>query len=93
MEREFVPMQIIGSIIRERGVTFAVVRVDGNRVCTQAQADEAIFDLSRLFRGLPVVLMAVSSHHTPTYWGRDDLARFMSRVHPSRVPWRTYTVH
>jgi hypothetical protein len=42
---------------------------------------------------MPVVLMAFQLYVSPTFWGRDDLVRFMARVPLNRVPWRRYTVH
>jgi hypothetical protein len=41
---------------------------------------------------MPVVVMAIGKEAGPTYWGRDDLANFMARVHPSSVEWRCYGV-
>lgn len=86
-------MQVIGSVIREQGVTFAIVQVDGNRVNSSIEAEKTIVACQRLFPLMPIVLMAVRTYDAPTYWGRHDLVNFMSHVDPGRVPWKRYTFH
>ncbi len=86
-------MQIEGAIIREQGVTFAVVIVKRYVVNDRSQANSAIRSFSPIFPGMPVVLMAQDSSSRPTYFGRPDIVRFMSRVAPSRVPWKRYTIN
>jgi hypothetical protein len=41
---------------------------------------------------VPVVLMAQDYHGTPTYYGRQDIARFMADVPLEAIPWKEYTV-
>jgi hypothetical protein len=44
-----------------------------------------------IFR-VPIVLMAQDSRGRPTFFGRQDLARFMSRVPLQAVRWKEYTL-
>jgi hypothetical protein len=86
-------MDVVGSVMTEQGVTFAVVQVQGYKVETPQEAEETIQAYAPLFPGLPVVVMAVGAGERPTtYWGRDDLATFMAGVHPSTLDWRCYSV-
>jgi hypothetical protein len=82
-------MNVVGAVMSEQGVSFAVVQVHAYTVETQAEAEDAIKSYARLFPGLPVVLMAVAGGRSPTYWGRSDLANFMATVPPTRIPLRT----
>ena len=84
-------MDVVVSVMTEEGVTFAVVQVQGYKVETPQEAEETIQAYAPLFPGLPVVVMAVGAGGRPTiYWGRDDLATFMSGVHSASLAWRVY---
>jgi len=86
-------MQIEGAVLREQGVTFAVVVVKRHVVDNRTEAQSAIRSFGSVFPGMPIVLMAQDSLGRPTYFGRTDIARFMSHVSPSRVPWKRYTIN
>lgn len=86
-------MKIDGAVIREQGVTFAIVVVKPSIVDDRVRAQSAMRSFATLFPGIPVVLMAQSASGCPTYFGRPDLTRFMSNVSPSRVPWKRYTIN
>ncbi len=85
-------MTIEGAVIREQGVTFAVVVVKRHVVDNSLEAGRAIQSFQPLFPGLPVVLMAQDHRGVPTYYGRRDISEFMASVPMSRVPWKRYTV-
>lgn len=85
-------MTIEGAVIREQGVTFAVVVVKRHVIDDRAEAGRAIAAFQPVFPGLPVVLMAQDSNGTPSYYGRRDISRFMASVPFHRVPWKRYTV-
>ena len=79
-------MQIDGAVIKEQGVTFAIV------VVKQSAMHSNPLTFSRLFPGMPVVLMSQDSHGIPTYRGRPDIVNFLANIDPSRIPWKRYTV-
>ena len=85
-------MRFQGAVIRERGVTFAVVIVKQHVVNMSSEAQNAIRDFQPYFPGIPVVLMAQDSRGTPTYFGRRDISQFMASVPVSAVPWKEYVV-
>ena len=86
-------MRIQGAVIREQSVTFAIVVVKKHVIDNSNQANEAIGSFQPIFPGLPIVLMAQDSHGRPTYYGRRDISRFLSRVPVRAIPWREYTLH
>ncbi|MBY0306777.1 MAG: hypothetical protein K2W86_16690 [Sphingomonas sp.] len=86
-------MQFEGAVLREQGVTFAIVVVKRHVVDNRTEAQSAIRSFSPVFPGVPVVLMAQDSSGRATYFGRPDITRFMSHVSPSRVPWKRYTLN
>lgn len=85
-------MRVQGAVIREQGQTFAVVVVKSYVVQNRSETAKAVSGFTPVF-GLPVVLMAQDSRGRPTYYGRPDIARFMSSVPIHRIPWREYTVN
>jgi hypothetical protein len=84
-------MEFQGSVITEQGITFAIVIVKKQVIDNRIEANELIQAIRmQMFKGLPVILMAQDSKGIPTYYGRDDIARFLSNIHPSRIPWKKY---
>jgi len=86
-------MTFQGSIIKEQGVTFAVVIAKSHVLSNKTEADGMIATFqARVFPGLPVVLMAQDSRGTPTYYGRQDISKFLAHVPLASIPWREYTL-
>ena len=85
-------MRVQGAVIREQGQTFAVVIVKPHVVQNRAEAADAIQSFTPVF-GMPVVLMAQDGRGRPTFYGRQDIARFLSGVPLSAIPWREYTIN
>lgn len=84
-------MTFTASVIREQGVTFALVLVKKHVVDSTDSAEDAIEEFSGAFPGMPVVLAAQDFRGRFTYFGRNDIVRFLSRVNPARIPWRKYS--
>jgi hypothetical protein len=85
-------MTFQGAVIREQGVTFAVVIVKKHVIDSRSEAGRAIAAFQPVFPGVPVVLMAQDCQGTPTYYGRQDIARFLASVPLEAIPWKQYTV-
>lgn len=85
-------MTFDGAVIRDQGVTFALVVVKQHVVQSRFDAARAISAFQPCFPGVPIVLVGQDGRGVPTYFGRPDIARFMSGVPMSAVPWKTYTV-
>jgi hypothetical protein len=86
-------MRFQGAVIREQGQTFAVVVVQRHLIDNQSSAADAIAGFRPVFPGLPVVLMAQDSSGRPTYYGRQDISRFLASVPMRAIPWREYTLN
>ncbi|ESQ83007.1 hypothetical protein [Asticcacaulis benevestitus] len=86
-------MQFDGAVIREQGITFAVVIVKNHVLQNSSEAQGAIQSFSATFPGMPIVLMAQDSRGTPTYFGRRDISQFMARVPMRAIPWKRYTLN
>ncbi len=85
-------MKFQGALIKEQGVSFAIVIVKPYVLQNQSQANEMQISFKRVFGNIPIVLMAQDSRGIPTYYGRKDIVNFLSKVHVSRIPWKEYTL-
>jgi hypothetical protein len=79
-----------GAIIREQGVTFGIVVVKVSALSDPGRRDRLVTQASRVFGGVPTILMAQQAGGRARYYGRPDLVRFMSRVPLQAVPWKRY---
>ncbi len=85
-------MKLQGAVIKEQGVTFAIVVVKERVLLSESEKEAAIKSYAPLFPGMPLVLMAQDSQGIPRYFGRKDIVRFLARLQMSQIPWQTYTV-
>lgn len=72
----------------EQNVTFVVVNVRDSVITSRAQADRLISTFCDYFC-CPVVLLGDRSCR---YYGRTDIVRFLSSVHPSRLRWKKVSI-
>lgn len=85
-------MKFQGAVVKEQGVTFVVVAVKKYVLSVRSKAQEVAQSFSRVFPGVPVILMAQDSRGVPTYRGRRDIVRFLASIDFRRLPWKEYTV-
>ncbi|QDZ93832.1 hypothetical protein D0438_02510 [Bacillus altitudinis] len=83
-------MAFDAAIIKEQGVTFTIVSVKSGTISFPSRRDSAIIGFSRQFPS-PIILMEQNSRGVPTYYGREDIVRFLKNIHPSQIPWKRYS--
>lgn len=84
-------MQFEGAVIKEQGVTFAIVVVKSYVLNSTTETNKTRSAFQSYFPGVPVILMAQDGSGRPTYQGRKDIVQFLSHIDPSRIPWKKYT--
>ncbi|MCF6441059.1 hypothetical protein L1077_16605 [Pseudoalteromonas luteoviolacea] len=84
-------MKFDGAVVKEQGVTFAIIVVKQSIINSTSRSEEAILSFMNYFPGMPVTLMAQDTKGVPQYRGRRDIVDFLASIHPSRIPWKTYT--
>jgi hypothetical protein len=85
--------QFDGAVITEQNITFAIAIVKPYVLNNHAEANRLIATYQQtVFGGIPVVLMAQDSRGIPTFYGRRDIAKFLSRVPVQAIPWRRYSI-
>jgi hypothetical protein len=80
------------ALIKEQGVTFAVVVVKEHVVQSTAVSEQAIRAFQPYFPGVPVVL-AGRTYRGLKYYGRRDLVKFLANVPVTAIPWKRYRGH
>ncbi len=85
-------MRFQGAVIKEQGVTFAIVIVKKHIIDNRTEADKTIQASQSIFPGIPILLMAQDARGIPTYYGRADISRFMANVPLNAIPWKEYTI-
>lgn len=83
-------MKFQGALFKEQGVEFAIVVVKRSVIQSPSRRSAAQRGFGSAFPGVPIVLMAQDSRGTPTYWGRPDLVRFLTKVPMQAIPWKKY---
>ena len=83
-------MKIIGSIVEEQGITFAIVLVKDWATQTQVESDKAREAFQLYFPGMPLILASQDSKGLFSYQGRKDIVGFLANIDPSRIPWKDY---
>ena len=86
-------MKFQGAIIKEQGVTFAVVIVKEHIIKNPTEAKNTIHSFQPIFPGLPIVLMAQDYRGTPTYYGRSDISKFLANIPIDAIPWKEYSIN
>jgi hypothetical protein len=84
-------MTFQGAVVKEQGVTFAIVVVKKSVIDNRTEAERIIIDFQPFFSGLPIVLMAQNHRGTPEYYGRTDIVKFLASVPLQAIPWKEYT--
>jgi hypothetical protein len=77
------------AIVKEQGVTFAVVAVKSHAANSNHARQEAAGAAQALFP-VPIVLMVQDGRGRPTFWGRRDIVRLLARVPVAALPWRRF---
>ena len=85
-------MKFQGAIIKEQGITFVIIVVAKHAVDNPDEGDQAIESYGTLFPGVPIILMAQDDSGRPSYYGRQDIADFMTHVPLKNIPWKEYTL-
>jgi hypothetical protein len=82
-------VKITSALVCEQEVTFAVVVVTPASLAPHKRQG-AQASLQPLFPATPVVLMAQDPTGKATFFGRQDITAFLSRVRIDQLPWKTW---
>ncbi|KHQ50402.1 hypothetical protein [Mameliella alba] len=82
--------QMTAALVREQGVTFAVVIVKNHVVQSQQQSTATIRAVSASL-GCPLVVL-MGETNKQLRGNRSDVVRFVANLNPARLPWKKWTV-
>jgi hypothetical protein len=86
-------MKFQGALVKEQGVHFAIVIVKRHILSSPSEREKTRRGFARVFRGVPVVLMAQDEQGVPTYSGRRDIVQFLARTRLRAIPWKEFTLN
>lgn len=86
-------MNFDGALIKEQGVSFAIIVVKPLILNSSSEIAKARKFFSTYFSGIPIVLMAQDNSGIPTFQGRSDIVDFLSNISIARIPWKTYSIN
>ncbi len=78
------------ALVRKQGVTFAVALAKDHVISNPTKASQLIATVMQIVGCSLVVLMGERSRKLRG--NRRDVVDFVASVHPSRLPWRKYTL-
>lgn len=85
-------MKFQGAVVKEQGVTFAVVIVNPH-ILNSAEREVVRSKFRPYFPlGIPIVLMAPNPNGLPTYHGKQDIVNVLASNDFQRIPWKEYTI-
>ncbi len=85
-------MTFEAALVREQGQNFAVVVVRRGVIDNRAEAQRMQQTFAPAFDFAPIILMEQDARGTPTYYGRDDIVRFLANFDFRRLPWKNWTL-
>lgn len=85
-------MKFQGAVIKEQGLTFAIVIAKKSVLDNVSGAKKMIASFQPVFPGMPIVLMAQDYKVTPIYYGRTDIVKFLANTPLHAIPWKEYAV-
>lgn len=78
------------ALVREQGVTFAVIMAKDHVLNSQTESDNLIRTMAVSMRCPLIVLMGESNRRLRG--NRRDVVQFVANLHPARLPWKKWTV-
>ncbi len=85
-------MKFNGAVILEQGINFAIVLVKKSVLSSNIETNKSRDFFQPYFSGSILVLAAQDSSGRFEYKGRKDLVDFLAKLHPSKIPWKEYTI-
>jgi hypothetical protein len=84
-------MTIDAAVFKEQNVAVAVVVVQNHVLNNVSERDDVKASFQRYFPGCNIILMGQDNRGQPTYYGRSDITRFLSRIQMRRLPFKRYS--
>ena len=85
-------MTFDGALVKEQGVTFAIIVVKPYVLSSPSAREELRNSFSDIFPNTPIILMAQDNKGVPTYQWRKDIVNFLVNIDINQIPWKEYTV-
>jgi len=86
-------MTFDGAVVKEQGVTFAIVVVEQLLLkYTNRQMEEVRSRFASYFSNIPVIFMTHNVKGRPMYHGRTDIVVLLVGMDFRKIPWKRYSM-
>jgi hypothetical protein len=85
-------MTIEVALVKEQGVTFAVVPVKPHILASASVRNSTIAGLQPHWPGAHIILMAQDARGTPKYFGKPDIVNFLVNTPVEALPWGRWAI-
>lgn len=85
-------MTFDAALVKEKGITFAIVSVDSSAVKDDWSINYTQRKYQLYFPFIPIILFIKDSINDPKYYGREDIVKLLADISPDQVPWKKYKV-
>lgn len=86
-------MILTGAVIKEQGVTFAIISVKPHVLRYTYTAIRARQSFAPFFPNMPIILMSQDARGKPRYAGRKDIVDFLKTIRIEQIPWKEFRVY
>jgi hypothetical protein len=86
-------MTIDAALVKEQGVTFAVVCVRSGITSNSNEAEKVQRAFAPRFGFVPIVLMEQNSSGRASYYGRRDIVNLLVNIDFRRLPWAKWSLN
>ena len=83
-------MKVTAALVKEQSVSFAVVIVK-SWAMNLSERDSTANSFRACFPGFNVILMSQDSSGRATFYGRQDIVRFLQNIPNHALPWKEFT--
>lgn len=84
-------VKVTAALFIEQNVKIAVVSVKYQSCLNEHDRKQTLNGVSRFFPDANTVIVWETPNRKKEFYGRQDIVNFLSRVHPSRLPWKEYS--
>lgn len=86
-------MTFDGAVVKEQGVTFAIVMIEQLLLkYTNEQMEKVRNKFASYFSNIPVIFMTHNIKGRPMYHGRTDIVVLLVGMDFRKIPWKRYSL-
>ena len=82
--------EVRGSFVKIQNVSFGILETNYAIISNPAKANAFIKNYAFIFKNHPIILFAYNELHKPVYYGKPEIVKLLTNIHPEQIPWKIY---